>query len=213
MQKIQNSAIVAGQFGIKKVATKEAEKVVVEKTIKTVVTDTIEIAALNTATNSMETLLVNTAEKAVTNSIEKIALESSKQLVQSGFKEGANIMIDVAKEGFIGVMEEGGEQILVSGSKESVKTITETILIKQGGKPWLINLGKVVPIIGTVISASMNTYTTAILGKRMVDKLDKEFEDNQQRQVDLIKGIIYGIFNIIEQMKSIIEDEHNEIKF
>ena len=38
MQKIQNSAIVAGQFGIKKVATKEAEKVVVEKTIKTVVT-------------------------------------------------------------------------------------------------------------------------------------------------------------------------------
>ena len=213
VKKIKNSAIYAGQYGIKKVAAKEAEKVVVEKTIKTVVTDTIEIAALNTATNSMETLLVNTAEKAVTNSIEKIALESSKQLVQSGLKEGANIMVDIAKEGFIGVMEEGGEQILVSGSKESVKTITETILIKQGGKPWLINLGKVVPIIGTVISASMNTYTTAILGKRMVDKLDKEFEDNQQRQVDLIKGIIYGIFNIIEQMKSIIEDEHNEIKF
>ena len=213
VKKIKNSAIYARQYGIKKVATKEAEKVVVEKTIKTVVTDTIEIAALNTATNSMETLLVNTAEKAVTNSIEKIALESSKQLFQSGLKEGANIMVDIAKEGFIGVMEEGGEQILVSGSKESVKTITETILIKQGGKPWLINLGKVVPIIGTVISASMNTYTTAILGKRMVDKLDKEFEDNQQRQVDLIKGIIYGIFNIIEQMKSIIEDEHNEIKF
>ena len=56
MQKIQNSAIVAGQFGIKKVATKEAEKVVVEKTIQTVVTDTIEIAALNLEKKTLNVL-------------------------------------------------------------------------------------------------------------------------------------------------------------
>jgi len=47
----------------------------------------------------------------------------------------------------------------------------------------------------------------------MVDKFDEEFDNNQQRQVDLIKGIIYGLYNIIEQIHLIIEDEKNETKF
>ena len=208
-----NGAIFAGQYGIRTVATKEAGKVVIEKTVQTVVKDTIEIAAIKSTTNTMEVLLANAVEKTVTNSVEKIAIESSKQLVKTGLEEGTNIMINVAKEAFIGVAEEGGEQILVSGYKESIKTITETIIIKQGGKPWLINLGKAVPFIGAVLSAVLNTYSTAILGKRMVDKFDEEFDNNQQRQVDLIKGIIYGLYNIIEQIQLIIEDEKNETKF
>ena len=208
-----NGAIFAGQYGIRTVATKEAGKVVIEKTVQTVVKDTIEIAAIKSTTNTMEVLLANAVEKTVTNSVEKIAIESSKQLVKTGLEEGTNIMINVAKEAFIGVAEEGGEQILVSGYKESIKTITETIIIKQGGKPWLINLGKAVPFIGAVLSAALNTYSTAILGKRMVDKFDEEFDNNQQRQVDLIKGIIYGLYNIIEQIHLIIEDEKNETKF
>ena len=208
-----NGAIFAGQYGIRTVATKEAGKVVIEKTVQTVVKDTIEIAAIKSTTNTMEVLLANAVEKTVTNSVEKIAIESSKQLVKTGLEEGTNIMINVAKEAFIGVAEEGGEQILVSGYKESIKTITETIIIKQGGKPWLINLGKAVPFIGAVLSAALNTYSTAILGKRMVDKFDEEFDNNQQRQVDLIKGIIYGLYNIIEQIQLIIEDEKNETKF
>ena len=208
-----NGAIFAGQYGIRTVATKEAGKVVIEKTVQTVVKDTIEIAAIKSTTNTMEVLLANAVEKTVTNSVEKIAIESSKQLVKTGLEEGTNIMINVAKEAIIGVAEEGGEQILVSGYKESIKTITETIIIKQGGKPWLINLGKAVPFIGAVLSAALNTYSTAILGKRMVDKFDEEFDNNQQRQVDLIKGIIYGLYNIIEQIHLIIEDEKNETKF
>ena len=208
-----NGAIFAGQYGIRTVATKEAGKVVIEKTVQTVVKDTIEIAAIKSTTNTMEVLLANAVEKTVTNSVEKIAIESSKQLVKTGLEEGTNIMINVAKEAFIGVAEEGGEQILVSGYKESIKTITETIIIKQGGKPWLINLGKAVPFIGAVLSAALNTFSTAILGKRMVDKFDEEFDNNQQRQVDLIKGIIYGLYNIIEQIQLIIEDEKNETKF
>ncbi len=113
----------------------------------------------------------------------------------------------------ISVAQEGGDQLIVAGTKESVKTITETIIIEQGGKSWLINLGKAVPFIGAALSAAMNTYSTAALGKRLVNKLDEEFENNQQRLVDLIKGRIYGLFNIIEQMKANIQDEKNKINF
>ena len=122
-------------------------------------------------------------------------------------------MVNVAKDAVISVASEGGEQLIVAGTKESVKTITETIIIEQGGKSWLINLGKAVPFIGAALSAVMNTYSTAAIGKRLVDKLDEEFEKNQQRQVDLIKGRIYGLYNIIEQMKAIINDEKNKIDF
>ena len=208
-----NGAIFAGQYGIKTVATKEAGKVVIEKTVQTVVTDTVEIAAIKSTSNTMEALIVNTVEKTVTNSVEKLAIESSKQLVNTGLKEGTNIAVNVAKEALVGVVAEGGEEVFLAGSKESIKTITETIIIKQGGKPWLINLGKAVPFIGAVLSAAMNTYSTAKLGKRLVDKFDEEFDDNQQRQVDLIKGIIYGIENVIEQMKLIIKSENETTKF
>ena len=208
-----NGAIFAGQYGLKTVATKEAGKVVIEKTVQTVVTDTVEIAAIKSTANTMEALIVNTVEKTVTNSVEKLAIESSKQLVNTGLKEGTNIAVNVAKEALVGVVAEGGEEVFLAGSKESIKTITETIIIKQGGKPWLINLGKAVPFIGAVLSAAMNTYSTAKLGKRLVDKFDEEFDDNQQRQVDLIKGIIYGIENVIEQMKLIIKSENETTKF
>ena len=208
-----NGAIFAGQYGIKTVATKEAGKVVIEKTVQTVVTDTVEIAAIKSTANTMEALIVNTVEKTVTNSVEKLAIESSKQLVNTGLKEGTNIAVNVAKEALVGVVAEGGEEVFLAGSKESIKTITETIIIKQGGKPWLINLGKAVPFIGAILSAAMNTYSTAKLGKRLVDKFDEEFDDNQQRQVDLIKGIIYGIENVIEQMKLIIKSENETTKF
>ena len=56
-------------------------------------------------------------------------------------------------------------------------------------------------------------YSTAALGKRLVDKFDEEFDNNKQRQVDLIKGIIYGIENVIEQMKLIIKSENETTEF
>ena len=122
-------------------------------------------------------------------------------------------MVNVAKDAVIGAVVEGGEEIIVAGTKESVKTITETIIVQQGGKAWLINLGKAVPFIGAAVSAVMNTYSTAKMGKNMVDKFNQEFDDNQQRKVDLLKGRIYGLLNIIEQIKSIIQDENKETKF
>ena len=157
----------------------------------------------------MEVIMVNTVEHTVTQTVEKLAIESTKQLAESGLKEGSKIMVNVAKDAVVAVAAEGGEELIVAGTKESVKTITETIIVQQGGKAWLINLGKAVPFIGAALSAVMNTYSTAALGKRLVDKLDKDFDNNQQRQVDIIKGRIYGLYNIIKQMKAIIQEVNN----
>ena len=208
-----NTAIFAGQIGIKNVASKEAGKVVVNKAIQTVVTDTIKAGAIKTTANSMEVVVVNAVEKTVTNTVEKIVVNSSKELAEIGLKEGTKIAVEVAKDAAFIAAEEGGEQIIAVGTKESVKTITEQIVVQQGGKTWLVNLGKAVPFIGAAISAVMNTYSTAKLGKNLVDKFDKEFDNNQQRKVDLLKGRIYGLFNIIEQMKAIIKDENISTKF
>ena len=208
-----NTAIFAGQIGIKNVASKEAGKVVVNKAIQTVVTDTIKAGAIKTTANSMEVVVMNAVEKTVTNTVEKIVVNSSKELAEIGLKEGTKIAVEVAKDAAFIAAEEGGEQIIAVGTKESVKTITEQIVVQQGGKTWLVNLGKAVPFIGAAISAVMNTYSTAKLGKNLVDKFDKEFDNNQQRKVDLLKGRIYGLFNIIEQMKAIIKDENISTKF
>ena len=213
LKDVSNAAVFAGRVGIQGAAVKEAGKVIVEKTVQTVVTDTIEVAAIKTTTNTIEAVVVNAVEKTVSNTVEKIAIETTKELAEQGLKEGSKIMVNVAKDAVIGAVVEGGEEIIVAGTKESVKTITETIIVQQGGKAWLINLGKAVPFIGAAVSAVMNTYSTAKLGKKMVDKFNQEFDDNQQRKVDLLKGRIYGLLNIIEQIKSIIQDENKETKF
>ena len=194
-------------------ATKEAGKVVVEKTIQTVVTDSIEAAAISATSNTMEAIVVNTVEQTVTQSVEKIAIESTKQLAEAGLKEGTKTFVNVATGSAIGVVTEGGEQFIIAGSKESIKEITETIIIQQGGKSWLINLGKAVPFIGAGISGVMNTYSTSMLGTRLINKFDEDFDKNQQRQVDLIKSRIYGLYHIIEQMKKIIDEQKDELKF
>ena len=213
LKDVTHGAKIAGQIGIQNVATKEAGKVVVQKTVETVVADTIEAAAIKTTANTMEALVVNTVEHTMTQTVEKLAIESTKQLAESGLKEGTKVIVNVATDAVVAVAAEGGEELIVAGTKESVKTITETIIVTQGGKSWLINLGKAVPFIGAALSAAMNTYSTAILGTRLVNKLDEEFDSNQQRQVDIIKGRIYGLYNIIEQMKAIIQGENNKINF
>jgi len=210
---VSNGAIFAGQLGVKTVATKEAGKVIVEKTVQTVVVDSIEAAAIKTTANTMEAIVVNTVEQTVSHSVEKIALESAKQLTEAGIKQGTNVAVKIATDAVVGVAVEGGEELIVAGTKESVKTITETIIVQQGGRAWLVNLGKAVPFIGAALSAVMNTYSTLALGKRLVDKFDEDFDNNKQRQVDLIKGIIYGLYNIIEQMNDIIKNEEKQTKF
>ena len=207
------AVIYVGECGIKGAATKEAGKMIIQKTVETMMTDAIEAAAIKTTANTVEVVMVNSVEMTVEKTLEKIVIESTKELAETGLKEGTKVMVNVAKNAVISVAEEGGEQLVMVGTKESVKTITETVIIQQGGKTWLINLGKAVPFIGAAISAVMNTYSTAKLGKRLVDKFNDEFDKNQQRQVDLLKGRVNALLHIIEQMKSIINDEKNETKF
>jgi hypothetical protein len=208
-----NSAVFAAKCGVQTMATKEAGKVVVEKTIQTVVTDSIEAAAISATSNTMEAIVVNTVEQTVTQSVEKIAIESTKQLAEAGLKEGTKTFVNVATGSAIGVVSESGGEFIIAVSKESVKEITETIIIKQGGKFWLINLGKAVPFIGAGIIGVINTYSTSKLGKRLIAKFDEDFDKNQQRQVDLIKSRIYGLYHIIEQMKKIIDEQKDELIF
>jgi len=104
----------------------------------------------------------------------------------------------------------GGGETFFLASKETTKEITEKIVIKEGGKSWLVNLGKYVPFIGAGISAIMNTYSTAKIGYKLVSKFDEEFDLNKQRKVDMLKGRIYSLLNIckqIEQINSLIENE------
>ena len=176
-------------------------------------TDTVKGAGIKITTNTMEGIVVNAVEQTVTNTFEKIAVESAKELAETGLKEGSKVIVDVAKGAVIAAAEEGGEQFLVVGTKESVKTVTETIIFQQGGKGWLINLGKSVPFIGAAISATINTFSTAKIGKKMINKFNEEFNSNQKRKVDLLKGRIYGLKNIIEQMNFIMKDEENKEEF
>ena len=61
------------------------------------------------------------------------------------------------------------------------------------------------PFIGAAISGVMNTISTAKIGNRLVKKFDEDFENNKQRKVDALKGRIMGIYNIIDQLKYLID--------
>ena len=204
-----NTAIFAGQKGLQAVGVKEAEKKIIEKTVQTVAAETLDIAALKVSEDAVEALIYNSAKVSVSNAVEKIAVESSKELAKTGMKEGTKIAIDVSKAAFIATAANGADEYLIAGTSESIKAITEKIVIKQGGKSWLINLGKAVPFIGAGISAIMNTYQTAKLGAKLVEKFNGEFYYNKQRQVNLLRGRVKSLLNIIEQMNLIIQDEAN----
>ena len=163
----------------------------------------MEATVIKASALSIEKTVIKATEITVTNTFEKIAVESSKELIETGIKQGSTIALKATKEVFIGVSGEGLETALTYGSKESIKQVTETIVIQQGGKAWLVNLGKAVPFIGAGISAIINTFSTAKIGHKLIKKLDEDFETNQERQVELLKGKIYGLLNVIEQLKNI----------
>ncbi len=97
------------------------------------------------------------------------------------------------------------EETIKYAAKKTTKEITEKIVIKEGGKSWLVNLGKYVPFIGVVINAIMNTYSTEKIGHKLISKFDSDFENNKQRKVDMLKGRIYSLLNICRQINSLIE--------
>ena len=197
-------AVFAGQIGIGCAASKEAGKMLIEKSVETIVLETMETTTIKASLFSLKETMVKTAEISVTNTVEQIVVESSKELVEEGIKQtSTKIALESSKQIGIGLSQEGFGVALSYGSKESIKQVTETIVIQQGGKSRLINLGKVIPFIGAGISAFMNTFSTGKIGYKLVKKLDEEFENNQERQVNMLKGKCYCLLNVIEQMKDI----------
>ena len=198
-----------GKKGVQIMAKKEAAKIIVEKGVQKLTTESITVAAMKAAPGTFEATVAQATKVAISNTFEKIALNSANQLVEQGIKEGTKIAIEATKQTAIAVSKEGAETAILYGSRESIKSVTESIIIQQGGKAWLINLGKAVPFIGAAISGVMNTISTAKIGNRLVKKFDEDFENNKQRKVDVLKGRIMGIYNIIEQLKYLIDKNKN----
>lgn len=197
-------AVFAGQIGIGCAASKEAGKMLIEKSVKTIAFETMETTTIKASLFSLKETMVKTTEISVTNSVEKIVVESSKELIEEGIKQtSTKIALESSKKIGIGLSQEGFGVALSYGSKKSIEQVTETIVIQQAGKSWLINLGKAMPFIGAGISAFMNTFSTGKIGYKLVKKLDEEFENNQERQVNMLKGKCYCLLNVIEQMKNI----------
>ena len=73
----------------------------------------------------------------------------------------------------------------------------------------MINLGKALPFIGAGISAIMNTFSTDKIGHKLVTELEEEFENNRQRKVDILRGKVLGIYNIIDQIRYLIQIHGN----
>ena len=76
-------------------------------------------------------------------------------------------------------------------------------MIKEGGKKGWIYLGKAVPFIGVGISCLMNTFSTIKLGYKLVNYCDNDFDNNKIRKVNLLKGRVLALENIIQQMRVI----------
>lgn len=194
-------AVFVGQCGIKDIASKEASKVIVEKSINTFLQETVKSASLKVSLFSIKGSAGVT--QASMSACRTIVYETSKELIETGIQEGTKQIVVHSSKEALSVGAEGFGIAMSYGSKESIKKVTETIAIQQGGKAWLVNLGKYIPFIGAGISAVINTFSTGKIAYKLINKFDKEFELNQQRQVDIIKGKVYAFFNIIEQLRSI----------
>ena len=202
---ISKGGLVAGKYGIQYTGAKEAGKRIVTRTLKTVITETKDYSV-----NVFGKVIINPpkiVETTAKKSIEEVFIASSKELADKGIKEGSKVILkETAKDSadlsakFLGIFEVFGK----SNSKETIKEVTEEIVIKKGGKNWLINLGKAVPFISTGISAGINTYSTIKIGYNLINQFDKEFEENQQNKVNMLKGKLYALSNICEQLYNIM---------
>ena len=204
-----NAASSLGENIVTHFAEKEAAKKIVEKSVKTMTLTSIKYGTIRASANTIEESFKQATKITITNSLEKMAIDSSKGLIKQGIQEGTKMAIQATKETAIVVSKNGAETVIEYGSRASIQSVTESIVITQGGRAWLINLGKAVPFIGAAINAITNIISTAKMGHKLVTKLDEEFENNQQRKVDILKGKILGIYNIIEQLEHLIEIHGN----
>ena len=155
------------------------------------------------AIKTTQTVVKKTAEKAIIQASKEIAEESITQGTKVLTKE---ILKQSAKLGAVTASKEGIEEVAIEGSKQTIKHITEEVVIKNGGKAWLVNLGKAVPFIGVGVFAILYTYHTGVLGSNLISNFDNQFENNRQRNVDILRGRALSFQNALSQIQSIIDD-------
>ena len=186
-----------------KAAIKEAVKESAKEVGQTVVVKGTEKAIENVAIKTTQTVVKKTAEKAIIQASKEIAEESITQGTKVLTKE---ILKQSAKLGAVTASKEGIEEVAIEGSKQTIKHITEEVVIKNGGKAWLVNLGKAVPFIGVGVFSILYAYHTSVLGNNLISNFDNQFENNRQRNVDILRGRALSLQNALSQIQSIIDD-------
>ena len=180
---------------------KEVTKEVVVETTKQIVTETTK--------GVTKDLLEETSRQFIQQSVKELSKEAieetSKECVKYGLKETTR---QVIAKGAIIASQEGTEEIIEIGAKETIKQTSEKIILKEGSKVWLVNLGKAIPFIGAGISGIINTFNTSKLGYKVISYFDNKLNSPENRVI-LIKGKILALQNIISQVEKIIQQNEN----
>lgn len=204
-KEISKVGMGVGQNIMKQITLNEAKKKIVNKTVEVVIKEN-EIKNIGVLGKQ----IVNTVEsKVIKNYSKQVVVEVSNEVIEKELIKGVNkatntIASETAKKS-VNVL--GFDVLSKQATKETIEEITEEIVIKQGGKSWLINLGKAIPFISTGFVSVMNTYNTVTIGNNLVKTFDSEFEINQERKVEFIKGKVYSLMNICEQIKIMIFEQ------
>ena len=160
----------------------------------------------------MKIVVVKLSEVIIEKTVQEIAVESgkeaAKEIAKQGFKEGTKkvtteIVKESVKEGAIIISKEGAEEIAIQSTKQTITQVTEQILIKEGGKKGWIYLGKAIPFIGAGISCLINTISTGKLGYKLINYCVRDFENNNMRKVNMLKGRVLALENVIQQLRMI----------
>ena len=192
-----------------KIAKEIIKKEIIKQSTKEVVIKSTNQAVKETTKKVAKDILEETAKQAIEQSVKglskEVIEETSRECVKFGLKELNKQMIT---KGAVIVSQEGAEEIIEVGTKETIKEVSEKIIVSKGSKVWLVNLGKAIPFIGAGISGIINTASTSLLGNRIITYCDSELKKPENR-VKLIKGKILALKNIIYQIEKIIEENKN----
>ena len=134
-------------------------------------------------------------------SVKKLESESSKELIEQEIEEERKIAIKATKDAIIAASKEYSDSTLKLGIIGYSIIFMDIIY----GKSKSGNFLEFLPFVSTFV----NTYSTAKIGQKLVTKLDEEFENSKQRMVDILKGKVLGIDNIIDQLNNLIKINKN----
>ena len=212
---VQQMAVVSGTEAAKEIVKqglKEGAKQVTTEIAKEGLKEGVKQVSTEIAKEGVKQVTTEITKEGIKHFTEEIAKEGVKQvtteIAKEGLKEGAKqvtteVLKETVKEGAIVVTKEGFEGIAIQGTKQTITQVTEQIVIKEGGKKGWIYLGKAVPFIGAGISCVMNTFSTGKLGYKLVNFCVNDFENNQMIKVNMLKGRVLALENVIQQIRMI----------